>query len=141
MIDNDEADEKKAFNLRDFPVAERKFIKDCANRAGLTMPEWIVMAAHTQARVDAHENVFPPAHATASNGVSVSDDIGLLDLLNAAGAATGGRPRAVPGLVSLLAARVREAKGLPPLAPRKNHVKQFLRISKTEREMSDAADR
>lgn len=137
MVDKAATDAKAPFQIRDFLVATRELGKTCAHKSGLTMAEWADRAFHTQARVDRNEQVIfaPPKQAHPEDAAR---DAALADLLTAAGAATSHDPRgikAVPGLVSLLAARVRAAKGLPPLPPRKTPVKQMLQIGKTPRQM------
>lgn len=132
MSDADDADGKKPFQIRGFPVATRKLALACAAKAGLTMPEWMDRAVHSQSRIDRDESVFPPLAKV--NG-HADDDEGLVELLNAAAAiaaANGRQLRSVPGLTSLVAERVRKARGLPPLAPRRLGVKHTLQISKTE---------
>lgn len=128
----DSEDAKAPFQIRDFRVATRELGKTCANRAGLTMAEWADRAFHTQARVDANDQqVFVPPPKSAPEQAR---DTHLAELLTSAGAATAHDPRglkAVPGMVSLLAERVRAARGLPPRALRKTPVKQPLLISKT----------
>jgi hypothetical protein len=133
MSDAADADGKAPFQIRAFPVVTRKLALACANKSGLTIPEWMDRAVHSQARLDQGENIFPPSRpgSPAPPPTPLASDADLIGLLHAAAALAATDPErkvaAIPGLKTLLAERVRSARGLPPVKLRQT----YLTIGKT----------
>jgi hypothetical protein len=131
MPDSEHDDAKAPFQIRDFRVKTRKLGLRCASKAGLTMPEWADRAFHSQARIDEGENIFPPVGKAP---IPAGNDDALIALLNAAAAlaaANDRQLRAVPGLTSLVAERVRAARGLAPRPKPAINVKLELKPART----------
>jgi len=64
MPNDDLAETKAPFQIRDFRRDTQKLAKDCAKAAGLTMAEWMDRAVHTQARADRDDGLLPPSPAS-----------------------------------------------------------------------------
>jgi hypothetical protein len=120
--------EKSSFSIKAFPVEARKLALACAARAGLTMAEWMDRAVHSQARLEAGENVLPPDRgfaAPAAISQPVPGDLaGLLIMMQVAqvAAQASGKPMGktiAQRYYGLVDDRVRAAAGLPPRTPRK----------------------
>jgi hypothetical protein len=119
MSDTEQDEEKKPFQLRAFPVASRKLAVSCAIKAGLTVPEWVDRAVHSQARIDRQESLFPPGQWEAYRNGTTEQPIAAVDaatsiadmatLLHAAAAlaAHTTMPREVRSLISAYARSIR----------------------------------
>ena len=112
-------DEKKPFQLRAFPVETRKLAVVCATKAGLTVPEWIDRAVHSQARLDRAESVFPPERPN-SDGDAQTDLSAICELVRVAVdvAKVTGKPLRsdLQGrLLGLVDQEIRAARGMPQI--------------------------
>jgi hypothetical protein len=122
-------DQRKApWTIKAVPVETRRLALDCANRAGLTMAEWMDRAVHTQARTDAGNAVLEREsfeRGAAPPAPGVLDASALLVMMQAAAAAAhaSGQPmskRVAQRFYGLVDDQVRSAGGLPARKSRRS---------------------
>lgn len=110
------SDDVKPWLVKDFPVSLREKINNAAYEAKTTVPVWLVNYFNTYGIGGEVINV-KPTPAKPRNGAAEGDLNPLLHAAAAVLAASGGKGLgAVPGLHSLVAERVREARGIAPKA-------------------------
>lgn len=116
-------DQKSPWQFKSFSTSARVLAKQCADRADMSYQDWVAKAVRTQARIDEGNYVEPPTLKTRVERVIV-DFEGLTQALQGAvlvEQASGKKmsARDAAGYYSLLRDKLREAKGLPPVQPRK----------------------
>ena len=110
-------------NVKGVEVEAWEMAKDLSNRHDESLGSVVSRAIRQLHQIDRGPRELPPlVSANLIPKTANPDDDGLVALLNAAAAIAASNERklsSVPGLTSLVAERVRAARGLPPLAPRR----------------------
>lgn len=126
---------KSGMTIKGVPVETRRILASLAANDQKTMAELLVIMVDRERALRAtdaverpatrEQEVFPMGKMVSPAGKPTSGrdgDTGLIQLLSVAATlseACGGKLSAVPGLTALCAERVRYARGLPPLEPRR----------------------
>jgi hypothetical protein len=136
MTDDQGPVEPKAMTIKAVPVATRKTMLALAKRRGETQSEWIARVVEKEeaaGRKDLIESLgLFDAGLPAVNPAPESGKLSMADIREAMGAArsiaesTGTKvPKVIARHVyALLTQRLREDRGLPPLAPRQTRPKK-----------------
>lgn len=136
MSDDANPDEQTIIvNIKGVRKSAWKGAKDLADKHKEPMGDLVSRALEQLIRIDTgpreifpeRDGISPPISANLnpkSANPDSHEDAALAELLNAAAAVSAHNERqlkSVPGLTSLLAERVRAARGLPPAKPRERH--------------------
>jgi len=124
---NDEANERAPWTIKGMDVETRKLVVKCATQRGQSVAVWLETAVRNQANLEAGDRIEMPGQPRPTappNGQTGFDLAELMAALQTAQAAAEAAGIAMPKDVArhgfaLVRTRMREARGLPPLAPRK----------------------